>query len=77
MRSRGKTGDGDKHSYTMSECGDHCGLVSPGKSCVGDRMAKLGLVGEETLDRGQVQRQGDRYTIAVHRGLKCTWPCRG
>ena len=46
MRSRGKIGDVDKHSYTMSECDDHCGLVSPGKSCVGVRVAKLGLVGE-------------------------------
>ena len=56
MRPRGETGDVDKHSYTMSECDGHCGLAALGKSCVGDCVVKLGFVGEQTLDRGQVRR---------------------
>mgnify|MGYP006996568516 CR=1 FL=1 len=56
MRPRGEAGDVDKPSYAMSERDGHCGLVSLGKSCVGHCVVKLGFVGQQTLDRGQVQR---------------------
>lgn len=53
----------DKHSYMMSECDAYCGLVSLRKSCAGDKVADLGLVGESNLDKGLGQRQRDRITV--------------